>query len=735
MKQKLMLALAAAFMTVTAFAQTAIKGKIIDGETGQAVEGAVIRIDRDLGGFTSNTEGEFTITGLKEGEHTLRINHISYLPAKVTVSPSDSIVVIKLEENNMNLGQVVVTGTGTHHRMANTPVPVSVITAKDLQKSSATNLEEVLTKLNPAFSFSTNGMGTTMTLNGVKQDYVLILVNGKKVAGDDTYSRINTENIKRVEILNGAASALYGSDAIGGVINIITDEPKNTVSATSSTRLSSHQRLTESVNITAGGKKVSSYTNYKYAQAGNWQLNKYDEDGLLTGKMNSTGFRSHNAEEKITFDVNRNLSFYARGNYYNYTTDRPENTLSQSAKDPEVFSPAYTYDLKHESFLYGAGMKYIIDSKSYLEADFYSDNYKAEKEYMGNDDKNEAGTRTLDKKIKYYNGNVKGIFKLGKKNKLSAGTEYVYETLNSEKTKSSDPINESMYTISLYAQDEWQIGKGFSAVGGVRYVYHRNFKSYATPNISLMYNYKGFNVRASYAGGFRTPDLSQIYTTTESSGSTKLILPNTNLKPEKSNYFALNLEYNHARFSISATGYYNSLHDMINYRIFTPEEAADMGYGEYSEVKQRANIDRARIAGVNVSANAYLGAGFSLGAGYAFNDAYDITQKHPLDKSLKHSGVVNLDWKHTWKFYQLSININGRIQGERYSELYDPAPQFSLWDLNTRHKFTLKHVILEPGIGIENIFNYKDDRPWNNNFATLTPGRSFYVSLIISFIK
>ena len=81
------------------------------------------------------------------------------------------------------------------------------------------------------------------------------------------------------------------------------------------------------------------------------------------------------------------------------------------------------------------------------------------------------------------------------------------------------------------------------------------------------------------------------------------------------------------------------------------------------------------------------------------------------------------------------VNVNGRIQGKRYSERYDEAPSFSLWDINTRHKFTLKDFILEPGVGIENIFDYRDDRPWNNNFATLNPGRSFFLSLNIRFTK
>lgn len=735
MKKRFLLSVAIGAIAVPMLAGN-VKGRVINAVTGLPVDGATIRVDDSLAGCITNNNGEFSISDIPEGNHTLRISHLGFAPLKYKISSSDfsNDIVIELEESYVNLAQVVVTGTGTHHRMADTPVPVTVITSADIKNSSATTLEEALTKLNPSFSFSTNGMGTTMTLNGIAQDYVLILLNGKKMAGEDTYSRINIESVKRIEVLNGAASALYGTDAIGGVINIITDEPKNTIQATSNTRVSSHGRWSEAVSADVSVGKFSSFTNYRRSESDSWQLNPIDEDGLITGKMNSVGFFSNNFDQKFAYNATDKLSFYIRGNYYNHSTDRPENSMSQDEKDSDKFSPAYTYDVKHESFLYGAGAKYIINKNAYIEADFYSDNYKSEYEYFGNDS-HERGEISLQKRTAYYNANVKGIFSLGDNNKLSAGVEYINEHLKSEKTKSADPIDKSMYTTALFAQDEWKISKYFYSVFGLRYIYHQNFNSYATPNISLMYKNKGFNLRASYAGGFRTPDLTQMYTTNESTTTSKLTIPNTNLKPEKSNYYALNAEYTNSWLSVTATGFFNKIHDMINYRILSDEEAASLGYSEYSQVQQRDNIDKARVFGVNVFTNAYLGAGISLGVGYSYNDAMDETNDKPIDKSLKHSGSVNAKWGHTWGKYRLSVNVNGRIQGERYSQRYDPAPKFSLWDLNTRHTFNLKNIVLEPGIGIENIFNYKDDRPWNNNFATLTPGRSVYGSLVITFKK
>ena len=129
---------------------------------------------------------------------------------------------------NKELTQVVVTGTGTHNKAQNAVVPVQVITSEELQRMHVTNLEDALTRLTSSVTMMTNGMGSTMMMNGLNEDYILILENGKRLTGDDRYTRINMANVKRIEVLSGASSALYGSEAIGGVINIITTAPSMT---------------------------------------------------------------------------------------------------------------------------------------------------------------------------------------------------------------------------------------------------------------------------------------------------------------------------------------------------------------------------------------------------------------------------------------------------------------------------------------------------------------------------
>lgn len=756
MKKKVSLTALLCCMVVSMFAQISLSGKVVNAETNDPVVGANIRIDHSLAGCTTNGKGEFTISNLPEGKHLLSVTHVSFLPQKYTANTGEKDILIKMTESYINLGQVVITGTGTHRRMSNSPVPIQVITAKDLGNANVTSLEDALVKLTPNVTTMTNGMGTTLSLNGMNEDYMLLLENGKRLTGDDRYTRINIGNVKRIEILSGAASALYGSDAIGGVINIITDDAKNTVNVSNYTHYTSKGRFSENINADINSGKFSSYTSYQRREADNWQVNDTDENGYKTGRPMSTGFISDNISQRFAYNATDRLSFYVRGNYYNYNTRRPETAtyFKKGKKKDEDGKPiyeetqAYTYNMLHDTYTYGAGAKYMINKSAYIDADFFADNYTSKYDYFLKSGDFERGDKETRKKTRYYNATVKGIFKPNSWNKVSTGIEYINENFSSE----SDNISfKNMYTFALFAQDEITILRDLQAVVGVRYLYNENFKNYATPNVALMYKIDHFNFRASYATGYRAPTLSQLYATDEAKTASRYTIGNPNLKPEKSNFFSLNGEYTCSRFSIAATGFYNDIKDMINYRVLSDEEIQQMGLGElheqFSTIRQRDNVDRSKIKGISVNANFYLGAGLTLGGGYIYTDTEAKTLEHdsktnkdvvvitPVDKSVKNAANVHARWDHDWNNYHLNVNLSGHIQGERYSSTYGYAPKYQQWDLNTRHTFNLDAFILEPGIGIENIFNKRDDRPWNSNFSTINPGRAIYVSLAVKFKK
>ncbi len=681
-----------------------------------------------------------------------------------TVSPqlpsTDSVPAAHIHD----LNPVVITGTGTYHRSDDSPVAVKVITAKELKDLQVASLQEALSRLTTSVTTHTNGMGTFVNFNGVSDDYIVILENGKRVSGDDRWNRLSMDNVKRIEIFSGAASALYGSDALAGVINIITDDSHSPVTASSSTRFLSHGRLDQDINVDVNTEKFSSRTSYTHHQADNWQVNHYqafDEDGTevlkLTGRPMSPGFHSNNISEKLEWRFDDRWSVYLRGSYYDYVTDRPQSATYFTQKKTKVTVPegspegysyaytakqAYTYDLHHRSYTYGGGARFTPNSHIHIYLDVYSDNFSSDYDYWQTAEE-EAYDETR-KRTHYVNETLRGIFRLADWNKLTAGAEFVQESLNSE----SDGIDfEKTNTYNLFAQDELKIVKGLEAVVGVRYTQNDHFGAAFTPNAGLFYHIGGFRLRASYAGGYRTPTLSQLYATDQAKTTARYTLYNTELKPEKNHFFNVNAEYSNKWMSVSVTGFINKIRDMINYRTMTQEEIAadatllalqDEGW---KTIRQRDNIDRATLRGVSASLKFILPYGFTIGGGYTFTDSKAETQsldtktqqyvttESPVDKSVRHVGTVLASWDKTWKNYHLNISINGHIQGERYSSTYGYADGISQWDITTRHTVKLRHFTLEPGLGVENVFNQRDTSPWNSNFSTINPGRSIIASM------
>lgn len=684
----------------------------------------------------------------------------AFLAASTTMAFAQREDVVK----NVDLNPVTILGTGTYHKADNSPVAVKVISAKDLKDTQVTNLTDALTRLTTNITTQTNGQGTFVNFNGMSDSYMLILENGKRMSGDDRWNRISMSNIKRIEILSGAASALYGSEAIAGVINIITDETQNKVEASNFTKFSSKGRLDEDIQVDINSGKFSSSTTYNHKEADNWQVNKYqafDEDGTtvakLTGRPMSVAYNSENISQKLEWKVNDKFSAYIRGNYYDYLTARPQNAtyFTQKATTNKTTGEktysytekaAYTYDLHHKSYTYGGGARWEPNKDTHIYLDVYSDNYVSKYAYWQTSE--EEAYELTRKRTHYTNETLKGIFRVTPKHKLSAGIELVQESLNSE----SDNIHfESTNSYNVYAQDELVLLKNLEAVIGMRYTYNDNFGSQFTPNAGLFYKLGQFRFRASYAEGYRTPTLSQLYATDQAKTNSRYTINNTALKPENNHFWNANVEYTNNWMSLSLSGYVNEIKNMINYRTLTEDEISGssalsaLREEGWTTIRQRDNIDEATLKGVSANVKFILPAGFTLSGGYSYTDSkartktldaktqsYTMTE-NPVDKSVRDVTNVNLTWNHAWGDYYLNVNLNGHVQGRRYSSTYGYAPKYQQWDLNTRHTFIMQHFTLEPSVGIENLFNQRDTSYWNSNFSTINPGRTLYVSVALKF--
>ncbi|WP_321331992.1 TonB-dependent receptor [uncultured Bacteroides sp.] len=727
-------------VVMNSLAQITLSGRVINAETGKPVSGASVRLEQTTMGCATNSKGEFLLKDVKEGKYVLRASCLNYTAVTQKVAGSKTNMLIKLPSSYINLDQVVITGTGTHHKLKETPVPIEVISATDIKKAGVTDFQSAMTMLQPSLSFSSNAMGSYLMMNGLSNKYVLILINGKKLTGDTSnnidLSRIDMNNIKRIEVLKGAGSALYGSDAIAGVINIITDNPKNLLTVTSDTRFEEYGQFTQGVSADVTTKKFGSYTSYRHQQAHGWQQNSLDEDGEPTAKSNTSAFNANIVNQKFTFDPTTKLSLYTEAGYYNRLTDRPV--------------AGYDYNLAYDSYNLGVGAKYLLGNSSYLNFDVANDNYETDYKYLVESGNYEPGDKNMIKRQHYYNVNLKGVFKHSDYFKSVLGLEYVNEALN----RPDASVDKNVYTGAFYAQEEINLLKDLQAIVGIRYIHHETAGNNFAPKASLMYKLSHFNFRASYSGGFRAPGLDELYYYMLK--STTLTAGSSDLKAEKSNYGSLNAEYVSNCFTASVTAYINSIDDMINgesllLSAMSDEERqaiineATAAFGKQATdkmktYKQYRNLDRALVKGVDANLSAYLGYGFTLGGGYSFAYARGKDQEGNwanIERSIRHTASVIGNWVHTWNNYQLNLNLNGRMQSKRFQQssgVDESAPGFGLWNLNTRHTFDCgKSFIVEPGFGVNNIFDYKDDRPYGVNYATLTPGRTVYVSLLLKF--
>ena len=208
-----------------------------------------------------------------------------------------------------SLQEVVVTGTGTQHLLKDAPVQTEVITQKMLRQYGGKSLEDILSGLTASFAFNEGDMGSQMQLNGLGNSYILILIDGKRIHGDvggeNDLGLIDPHNIEKIEIVKGAQSALYGSDAMAGVINIITKKhTEKGVYADNVTRYGSHNDLRQHNSVVLRFGQFSSQTNFQLQRSDGWQntTEEWAEAMVLTDSKNMTvnKFQNWQVAERLT---------------------------------------------------------------------------------------------------------------------------------------------------------------------------------------------------------------------------------------------------------------------------------------------------------------------------------------------------------------------------------------------------------------------------------------------------
>ena len=653
--------------------------------------------------------------------------------------------------HSYNLNPVVVTGSGHHQRLKSTATPVHVLSAQEIREQGISTFDGALVRMMPQVSMAPNSMGTFLRLNGLGNKYILILINGQKLNGDISnnvdLNRINMARVKRIEVLDGAASSLYGSDAIAGVINIITDQPtQDLISITSDTRVSGHGQLTESVSLDIFSKGFGSYTSFTHDRADSYRNNDLEYvKGSDTETQSSiaplfTGYRSNIVGQKFTYAPNQHLALNAGMDYSYKITSRPETR--------EDITGGTDYEMRYKGLRWNVGGIYKFTSRNSLQANFVVDRYRYGKEYDVATKTYQIGDYVQSKKQRMMDGEIKAILGFTTNSTTIFGADWRQDHL----TATSGNINEKVYTLAAYAQHEMKFLKDFTATLGLRLTHHETFNNHLTPKVALMYAPGEFRFRATYSAGFRAPGLDELYYHYYSvnRGKPQISFGNQDLKPEKSHYFSLNAEYRTQMIAVSLTGFINRINDMVVKEnidvndaslVMLKREFPEMTDEEASKLVSYAlyqNSDKGDIKGVQLNVSANLFPGFNLSTNYAYTYARTKSGEEwtPLERSIRHTATIAADYHHAWKRYRLNVNLNGRLQSKTYYPGYEDAPGYGIWNLYTTHTFDVaRWALIEPSIGIDNIFNRVDRRidSATRKYALYSPGTMLVVGLKVKF--
>ena len=654
-----------------------------------------------------------------------------------------------------SLQEVVVTGTGTQHLLKDAPVQTEVINRRQLQQYAGKSIEDILSGLTASFDFSENDMSSRLQMNGLGNSYVLILIDGRRLhgnnGGENDLSLIDPHNIEKIEIVKGASSALYGSDAIAGVINIITKKHREQgLMFENTSRFGSYGDIRQHNGLALNYGKLSSYTNFQLQHSDGWQ--NTSEEAIqqteyhITDSRNKTVNRHTNWQvaQRFNFQLTPALELYADGSIYWKRIYRP------CGHHPGV--DVKTWDLQYNNASVSAGGKWKLNSTDIitLDADWkrhaynyvYTDTTLTDGYVKGRftnyfpyfpDDKELQSDQRLT------NISLKGIFTLPYEQRLSAGLEYRYDWLRAPMRVAGGKATDN--TEAVYVQDELALLTPLYLTAGLRLTRNEGFGTRLTPKISAMLKLGDLRLRATWSQGYKTPTPKELhYQYIKNMNGVYLYLGNQNLKAQTSNYFGASAEYTIGRLTLTLAPYYNKVNDMIALVTISTQEAPGDLISKYDplRVRQYQNMEDAKTYGIDFTIR-YQGRHFTAGGSYSYLDTEanqydsenDIMHKVTIDGMAHHKANVYATWNHECsKRYTFGIGIYGRLSSKRYYQIDGDGKGYQLWRLSTNHQIG-KNLRIDAGI--DNIFNYIDRTPHGLHLGTTSPGRTVYASLTIRF--
>lgn len=691
------------------------------------MEGVSIKIKSIKQIFHTNKDGKFSIGNIPDGKQELIISSNGYETKRVNIEVHNDIKNYTLNlcpDKVQDIDQVVITSSRSLRKLKDVAIPVQVISSEQLEKSKIINFRDFLEQELSGVEFTNHGGYANISLLGFGGKYVLFLVDGERLAGETfdniDYNRIDINSIERIEIIKGASSSLYGSNAIGGVINIITKKPQRPIQINTGSQLGSNNE--QNYNFSLGSKQkwgsmqLSSFYKKRdpYLLKDTAPLTQEYEDGHIIHKNLSetyiAGYTDYGLSPKISFNLNSKIRTEINGGYY----FQERNTGGLDG-----------YKIRNRFNNYSGGLKTFFDLGNttnlvisgsfdeYQKLDYYKLLNLREKNYENQIWRVSA---IADKKINH-------------RHSLVLGTEVYAENLLSFMFTNNDIARRKVQNYSVFTQQDWKMSENLTLVTGARLDYHSQFKSKPTFRLSGMYKLTpNWSVRGGYSGGFRAPTLKELFTDWfHPHGGGFQILGNKKMRAEKSHNFTISSDYSHKKINLTLLGQYSTIKDKINAIWIS------------ADTIQYQNVGKANIL------SAELSLAYRLSKELKIKGAYSFVNTTPKENSVtrSHTFTFNTEYKPSFiKKYTPTFILSGKYFGgmdiyttteaanrgniagtteQAYKIYYEP---YSIWRIQASLPLPYSFNF---NAGVNNLFGYKPK--FSSFYSSISPGRTYYIGL------
>ena len=461
------------------------KGVVLD-ENGTPLPGASIVVIGTTIGAGTNTQGEFTLSLRDKGFPILRASFIGYTPVEYKIQDNEhNNIVIRLKPTQSSLEEVVVTGTRTEKPLKDAPILTRVIGQKEIQALNPMDIETLLQYELPGIQFNYNSMSKLpeITYQGMSGEYLLFLVDGERISGEGSdhnpdFSRFNIDDIERIEVVKGAQSTLYASNALGAVINIITKSANRPFTGNVNARYGNNSGQKYTVSGGTKQNRFSSFTTISHRRRDTYTISDDKEtertvinpDGSITidKSANSStirGYQIWDASQKFGYAFTDQFSAEIKGTYYRNKRDN----ATANAKTNDIFS----------NYSVNGKLKYLFNVNHRLDLSYIFDSYRKDIDYFV------AGytKKNYDNFVQTARLNYTGNF--NDQHTFTAGLEANLEYLKHYMFKDSTNYNQQSYVF--YVQEDWKISEKFNLIAGIRTDYHSKYHFRMTPKLSVMY--------------------------------------------------------------------------------------------------------------------------------------------------------------------------------------------------------------------------------------------------------